>query len=329
MYSYVAQLKTLTDAAAHAAAIELRNGGTEANAQTRALALKSQNRVDGLNIATMENADIEPGNWDFTARTFVVSTWANATAVRATARYNANWSLARIFGVNTRLLTQQSIAALGSIGSSTCLKPWAIPYTNMIATLNNIDAGTRTTANNLTQADVELLSNNNVPITFKITSTGETGTVAGTIISGNFYAVRYGPVELANGTIPTTGPSSGANPYRDAIEDLNCSEAGSAAVGDWLEVEQGNMIGPTKQGIETFCGQSGKTFTCDKSIVLPIWNTERSMSGTDVQIKYMGQFRLIGFDDGVISGYLQSLDGAGGTGFNPAPGPVKAVALVF
>lgn len=329
MYSYVAQLKTLTDAAAHAAAIELRNGGTEANAQSRALALKPQNRVDGLNIATMENADIEPGTWDFATRGFVTTSWASATAVRATARYNAAWSLARIFGVTNRVLTQQSIAALGSVGSSTCLKPWAVPYTNLVATLNNIDAGTRDTSYRLTAADVAYLKNNNVPITFKITSAGVDGTVAGTVISGNYYAVRFGPVELADGTIPSPGPASGASTYRDYIEDLNCTAAGSAAIGDWLEVEQGNMIGPTRQGTQNFCGGSGQTFTCNKTVVIPIWNDLRSASGKDVKILYMGQFLLTGFDDGVISGNLQSLDGAGGTGFRPAPGPVKAVALVF
>ncbi len=329
MYSYVAQLKTLTDAAAHAAAVELRNGGTEANAQTRALALKNQNRVDGLNIATMVNADIEPGTWNYATRSFVTTSWANASAVRATARYTANWSLARIFGVTNKLLTQQSIAALGSVGASTCLKPWAVPYTNMVATINQRDAGTRDTSYRLTQADVAYLKNNNIPITFKITSTGETGTVAGTVIPGNYYAVRFGPVQYANGTTPATSPANGANVYRSYIEDLNCTAAGSAAVGDWLEVEQGNMIGPTSQGTSTFCGGSGNSFSCNKSIVIPIWNTERRASGTDVKILYMGQFNLVSFNKGVITGYLQSLDGSGGSGFRPAPGPIKAVALVF
>lgn len=334
MYSYVAQLKTLTDAAAHAAAIELRNGGTEPDAQARALALKPQNRVDGLNIAAMDAVDIEPGTWDYSSRSFVTTVWASATAVRATARYNATWSLARIFGVSNRLLTQQSIAALGSIGSSSCMKPWAVPYTNMLQTLGRSPTDT---TYDLTPADVEYLSANQVPIKFKISSSSDSqggATVGSTVISGNYYAVKFGPVQYADGR--SGNPDNGANAYRDAIEDTGCDARRSASIGDYLDMENGNMQGPTGRALYDFCGYGNGNppkagFTCNRDIQIPIWNGSTSTSGNAwVRIQYIGTFRLTGFNSAdEVMGYLTSLDGSGGGGFRPAPGPVKAVALVF
>lgn len=331
MYSFVAQLKTLTDAAAHAGALELRNAGTEANAKSRALSLKQNNRVDGTQVAQMDDSNITPGTWDYGTKTFTPGPWSTASAVRARARYNANWTLARVFGVSNRLLTQESIAALGSVGSSSCLKPWAVPYSNLLQTLGRSPTDT---AYRLTAADVNTLKTNQMPIKFKISSgNSDAGgaEVGGTIIPGNYYAVKFGPVRFANGDAGS--PNSGADAYRNNIADLGCTNTGSASVGDWLDMENGNMAGPTRQATSDFCGVNGnpKQFSCDKDIVMPIWSERTTGSGNAwVKILYIGSFRLTGVDkDENVLGYLTALNAATIGGIRPTPGPVLGAALVY
>lgn len=67
------------------------------------------------------------------------------------------------------------------------------------------------------------------------------GSPANTISSGFFYAVDFPPIN--RGT-----PITGGNTYRDNI--ATCSPQSFVAVGDQLQVEPGNMVGPTKQGVQ-------------------------------------------------------------------------------
>lgn len=331
IYSARAQLKVAADAAALSAVTDLGRGEPdEAVADARALLLRRTNLVElhTLTDADMSAADIEPGRWDFQTRTFTPGAWSAANAVRATARYTANWTLARIFGVTQKGLSTASVAALGSPVRSHCFKPWAIPYTNVLATLGRpaTDTGYR-----LSSDDIATLRDNQVPMVFKITTgtvDGGSGLVGPTIINGSFYAVRFPPVQFADGT--PGNPTSGGNEYRQAIADLGCTNTGAAAVGDWLDIEQGNMIGPTQQGVGDLCGGTGKTFPCSAQIVVPIWNSRSTASGsTWIQVLYIGAFKLTGFDDGVVSGHLVALATPGSAvGFTPFPGPVTTPALV-
>ncbi len=325
MYTFSAQLKTLTDAASLAAAMELKNAGTEANAKSRATALKSGNRVEGANIATIADSNIVPGQWNYNTRVFTAGPWNTANAVRARAWYDANWTLARVFGVTSRKLRQESIAAIGSVSESTCLRPWAVPYSNLLQTLGRSPTDT---SYRLTAADVATLANANVEIKFKISSDKVEGgaAVGGTIVPGNYYAVRYGPVEYADGSAGS--PSSGAKPYGEAIADTGCTDTGSAGVGDWLEMENGNMKGPTNKALDDFCGALlVSTLTCNKPITVPIWN---AVTGKKVKILYMGSFVLKGQNgSGEVVGYLTALNGSAvGAGFRPIPGPVAKAVIV-
>jgi Flp pilus assembly protein TadG len=333
MYSFKAQLKVLTDAAAHSAVITLSRSGTEADAQTAALARRADNPINKT-LGTFTAAEVVPGTWvpGSPAGTFTAGAWATANAVKVTATYPANWTLARVFGVTSKTLTSSSVAANGSITASRCMKPWAVPYSNLLQSLGHSPLDT---LHNLTEAEITSLKTNTTPVVFKISSDADEGggTVAGTLISGNYYAVRYGPIRNAAGVDYSPGPTSGASVYRDAIEDTNCSEAGAARVGDWLDIENGNMKGPTLQGVQTLCGITGgrKKFACDATIVVPIWNARTTATGAgNVQIKYVGAFKLTEYDDGILTGYLTSLaaDLAGGGGFSALPGPIKKVALV-
>jgi hypothetical protein len=331
LYSAVGRLRVATDAAALSGVTDLRRNITEETvADLRALALRRTNTVNGqtLQDADMGAADIEPGRWSFTTRTFVPSSWTTASAVRATARYRLPWTMARLFGETGQLITTRSIAAVAAPLRSGCLKPWAVPYTNMLVTLGR---SATDTAYRLTQEDVTMLRENRMAITFKITSNdvaGGSATVGGTVINGNYYAVRYPPVQYADGT--PGQPVGGASEYRAAIQDLGCTASGTAAVGDWLDMAQGNMTGPTRQGVGALCGSSGNSFTCDADILVPIWSNATSSGGsTWVRILYIGAFRLTQFNNGAVSGYLTSLAATGTNGgFSPFPGPVTVSALV-
>jgi hypothetical protein len=333
MYTFIAQLRFLTDATALSVTSDLKRGGvTQSTATDRALALRTSNRVNGtvLSDSGMGSADIEPGVWNIASQSFTGTTWSAATAVRTTARYDAPWSLSRVFGTTAaRRLTQVTVASLGSVNTSSCLKPWGVPYSNILVTLGR---SATDTAYRLTAADVATLRDNQTSIAFKVSSSTSNagGAVIGSnTINGNYYAVRYPPVQYANGT--AGNPASGANNYRDGVADLSCSSAsGTASVGDWLDLESGNMVGPTKQGMSTLCGQSGANFSCSQDIVVPIWNARSSASASAwVQVLYLGAFRLTAYQNGSVIGYLKTLSASPGSGGGtPTPGLILTGMLV-
>jgi hypothetical protein len=140
----------------------------------------------------------------------------------------------------------------------------------------------------------------------------------------------------ANGT--TGNPWTGANDYRSAV-GASCAElTATIGVGDWLQAEQGNMQGPTRDGVAALCGISGnpQSFTCNPTVPIKIvvWDLDdRSVAAPNAfRVKYIGVFHLTGFSKGTgsspdgVTGYFQTLASTGS--FNPAPGPVKKTALV-
>jgi hypothetical protein len=66
---------------------------------------------------------------------------------------------------------------------------------------------------------------------------------------GQYQAVKLPRKRSADGTVNPDGipPQNGADPYRDAIAGLVCYQLG---VGDVLEVQTGDLVGPTLQGVE-------------------------------------------------------------------------------
>ena len=168
MYAARAQLKVVTDAAALSAVTDLAKGVTDKSvADARALLLRRTNLVEQRTLTDdeMNGNDIVPVRWSRNAvAPFPVVAWRDANAVQVTARYTASWLLARIFGVTQKRLSATSVAALGSPWQSHCFKPWAIPYTNVLATLGRTPTDT---SYRLTDADIALLRDNRVPIAFR------------------------------------------------------------------------------------------------------------------------------------------------------------------
>jgi hypothetical protein len=75
-------------------------------------------------------------------------------------------------------------------------------------------------------------------------------------MSGNYQAVKLGKYwQASDSTYPSPGPDNGANAFKNHMSGGTCH---SLAVGDSLQTETGNMVGPT------ICGAVGNT-TCNSA----------------------------------------------------------------
>ena len=162
-----AQLQTVADAAAHAAAVEISKD-RKADAAAVALAFSAQNKADGK-TNTVVAGRITPGHWDdrntpaFAPR----GSWADAdvNAAQAVARTDVGLYFARIFGPTSSEVGATGVAAVGSLSSTGCAKPWALAYQTLLWA-----AGRTNTADlsPLTAAEVDRLTDGTREIMFKV-----------------------------------------------------------------------------------------------------------------------------------------------------------------
>jgi Flp pilus assembly protein TadG len=318
MFAYKSQLKVLADASALSAVTDLKNGALESVAKTRALALRTVNTVEGQ-LAAFVAADIEPGTYNISTGAFTASTWDAANAVRTTPRHRADWTLARIFGVNNRLLAESSIAALGSYNSSACLAPFAIPYANL---LSQIPPFNTDTSRSLTQADIDFLATNNTPFTLMGDDTGNRN-----MLSPGWFALI------------DAGFGSNNQGVRDALDNAldGCNVGLSLGVGDWLQVVTGNGGWQSNtQRWRDLCGGNNQMNNCTRVVQVPIVKSWNGLSGGNAEwrVNYVAAIRLtrINIPNGNASpeiyGYFTLDQTGGGSGLSIFPGPVQGVALV-
>lgn len=333
MYLFRTQLHTSADAAAMAGTLRLMQGDALGACDT-SVAYGTWHSVERTPV-TMTTSDVVPGFWDWQSSTFTPApglNWTSSTnnAVQATARYTATFTFGRVFGAVTRARSATSVAAVGSVGATNCVRPWAIPYAEMLRVL--YPANTPAVTYNLTVADVARLSS--------LTQANEillkVGDVSGSPVPGSFYAIREPPILYANGA--PGNPWTGASRYAAAIGAPCSALTDMISVGDWLQAEQGNMQGPTRSGVAALCGIAGnpQEFTCSPpvSVKIVLWDlNDRAIAAPNAfRVKYIGIFFLTGFSKGMqgapdgVTGYFQSIASAGA--FTPLPGPLKKVALV-
>lgn len=329
LYVIKAQLQTTADASALAAAIEVMNG-RPGNATAIALDYRTRNLVERRE-ATLEAVDVEPGTWNFDVTApddgfTPLPDWTSAPvrAVRVTAHYPASLTLARIFGGPDPTLTAQSVAALGSVGASNCLMPFAIPYSNM---LHELGYDPNNTSYDLSEADVSRLAAMTATKEMVLKVNSQTTDWDGNPIPGNFYPVRFGPVAHSDQVPISPGPESGGDAYRENLSGCTGSNEARVAIGDYLQIENGNMVGPTVQGVADYCGplwSAGRL--CD--VIAPIWGGPTvSVGGPEaVPVKYIGAFVVTASSGGEIRGYFKSM-GASGS-FSPDAGPLTIAILV-
>ncbi len=246
--------------------------------------------------------------------------------------YSQPTYLARVLGINTLDISVRADAEASPVGTgSTCAKPFFIPNTVLAGTdpCNACGIGT------------ELLIAGGAATPFALTQIGQQFNIRPTqpqnaLAPGQFYSIDIGGAGAAN--------------YRDNIGycaplSVYCQQS--------YEVESGNMVGPTKQGVLDLIGPnpdlyispgrySSNGYITDTSrslIVAPVWdvcaapdyqcpgndfppggNTMISMSGFAILFIEGVQgsdvvARLIGVT-GCVSG---AGGGGGGSGSGPAP----------
>lgn len=360
MYLFRSQVHVSADAAALAGAQRrfLTTPPDTIAADDTAVVYAKRNLVENDTVV-IATTDIEPGTWDFQAQTFTPSaggSWGGTTvnAVRATARDTASYVFGRLVGLTTRLRAATSVAVVGGVGATDCVRPWAVPYQAMLDVLYGAGVQNALTYN-LTSQDVSTLS----AMTIANNMFLKIGDPAQTIVSGSFYGVRLPPILYANGT--QGNPWQGANDYSNAIgytcAQLNAMILATGAAtpnmgpGDWLLSEQGNMVNKTRAGVLTLCNAFGggtnpsnpggsNSFTCNSpaSVKIAMWASYGDAPGVNgcggkcFLIKYIGVFAVTGYVKGTglqadgVTGYFSSLASSGA--FTPNPSPIKKIALV-
>ena len=347
MYLMRTQLHSGTDAGALAGVQRLMQQDFTTAADSAVV--YTQAHLVEKTIPTTGVGQVVPGLWNFNALTFTPApgglwTDPNNNAVQVTATYTGGYTFGRYFGFTTRVRSATSIAAIGSVGATNCIKPWALPYQMMLQALYPTTApgNPYNPSYNLTPADVQALSSftsaNNVYL--------KVGDPSQSPLPGSFYVVNQPPILYANGTIGSPGSSS-ANVYSNSIA-ASCSSPLMQNVigpGDWLEAENGNRVGPTQQGVAALCGvPPQQNFICSPAVPIKMvmwanWAGSATANGTTVNcsprcflVKYAGVFVVTGYttvqansDEGV-TGYFQTLITTGA--FTGAPGPLKKIALV-
>ena len=247
------ELQTSADAAAHAGAIQLvppNNAGlTVATATAYATANKAM-------AGTVTVESVELGDWDDIGRTFTPAA-PHTDAVRVVVSRQSTGLIMRLVGVAAPRLQARAIgwADAPVVNSAGCIKPVAIPYMQLMQRLNT-ERGIANTPDTLglyrpfdSVNDMAALSNMTAAERTFSLKIGSGGPVTETLgqISGNYQAVRLGKAwDASTGLDAVPGPDNGGNSYEEHLSGATCH---TLAVGDSLQLEGGNKVGPTLCGI--------------------------------------------------------------------------------
>jgi hypothetical protein len=204
---------------------------------------------------------VQLGTWDDATSTFTLVSGATVpNAVHVVVSHGTNKMIMGAFGIAApRVKARATAWANAPVNNSNCIRPWSIPYVILMQKVNTA-RGLANTPENLTRPftdeDREVLnamSATDRTFNLKMGSgngnqTGVTDPPPGSEYPGNFQAVKLPRKRSADGTVNPDGPpQNGADPYRDAISGAVCYTLG---IGDVLEVQTGDLVGPTIQGVE-------------------------------------------------------------------------------
>ena len=268
MWSSRGQAQTSADAAALAGAVSLAfDSPTDlAGARARAIALTGRNRVWG------QAPDVKDSDVTFPAcppgAPGLPDTCVKVDVFRNQARGNA---LPMFFGQLSGLTAQgvraTATAQITTGNATDCLKPWAVadkweehwengspstapwsPDSTFDKYLSNGNLNTSITTPDVYRAPTAtdpgtgftpFDANGNPSAYYGLQLTLKIGSSKDKLSSGWFQALAL-PDASGN-------PSSGASAYRNNIANCN---ANVFAIGDTLRAEQGNMVGPTRMGVD-------------------------------------------------------------------------------
>ncbi len=196
------------------------------------------------------------GHWDGPTRVWTPA-GSPTNAVRVVVSQRASNLFMAGFGVPVPRMTARAIAwAAAPIATTTaCMKPWAVPYEELMYRINIFRGITPANSNaNMTRpfdqvndlAALQAMSASQRTFSLKIGSQAPVGAYD-PLTTGNYQAVKLGKYwDYATQSVANPGPmTGGANVYQSHISGSTCF---GLAVGDSVESEQGNMVGPTVAG---------------------------------------------------------------------------------
>ena len=172
----------------------------------------------------------------------LVNKRVTVTARRIAARGNAVPTFfAKILGWDEVDIEATATAEVDSASAASCLKPWAIPdaYDDTTAPQGEFNPGDYYQPGVTSWGTTYRTSNAD----FGVQLTLKQGTPGDAIAPGQFF-----PIDLP---LPS-GPVTGGDRYRENIAQCNGQ---IVDIGDYVMTENGNMIGPTKQGVEDLIAQ--------------------------------------------------------------------------
>ena len=299
MYEFKAELKTLADGAAMSAILDQRNGLTEAQAEANAFLLRSANTVDGGQTATMTASDISPVLWNFTNKSSTSATWATANAVQVVVSYSANWTLARVFGTNTKTLRDTSIAAFGAVTTSNCATATGFPYAVLLKAVGRTSP--YDVNSSLTVAEITTLKNNTSAQARYLTESNS--------LPAATTDNQFGWYNLE--------PGNGGNKFDQVIAEYGSCNSPNFGVGTTPSFTGSSFL---KNGKLDATLTALSVSTADPVIV--------GFYGSTNAIKYLGVFKFTGYDNNGISGYFTSVSEIPSGTVSSAPGPITASMLV-
>jgi len=323
LYVMRAQLQTTADATAVAGIVEVKDK-RPTNAPTAALAYVPLNTVE-RQTPTMAAGNVEGGSWNFATNTFTpLASWTDPAlnAVRTTASYTGAYTLAGVFGATTKLVQARAVAALGFVGNTECLRPWAVSYQTLLNALYP-PAGSKPITYDLTAQDIQTLTSMSFPNN-QIT-----------LLQGNQNTLTNGNIAQ----VQVNNPWNGNNAYTNAITGCSNLPIGPGTI---LNGDPGNGGGQTANALKSFCDANGGTtktgaqdFTCvgQPKVKLAVWDQNNGLSGANltVRVKYVAVFAIASFSGGAgmtqINGYFTSMSSSGGFSANPTP-ITGAISLV-
>lgn len=233
------ELQNSADAAALAGAIQMLPGKNPASAADSLTSYATRNKAM-QGAVTIDS--ITFGVWnDATADFAPLGSYVGANAVyTVVSRQSTGLTMTGMFGLpSPRIKARATAWARAPVTNFGCIKPWAVPYTQLMSRINAHNGVANTTANlqrPFTPADLDTLMA--MPASErKFQLHLGNGSVDTSQISGNYQAVQLPKYwDAATQSYPNPGPTNGAQAYRDDVAGLNCN---GIAVGDSLQTNQG------------------------------------------------------------------------------------------
>jgi len=167
----------------------------------------------------------------------LVNKRVTVTARRINARGNAVPTFfARVLSIDWVDVTATATAEVGPANTASCLKPWAIPDAFDDVNANGVydplvdyyEPGVTSWGTTYRNSNMDF----GAQLTLKVGSPGDA------ITPGQFF-----PIDLPIADSPDTG----GDRYRENIYQCNGE---IVEVGDYVVTENGNMVGPTNQGVQ-------------------------------------------------------------------------------